>query len=253
MARVSSQLAPGLLVASPPLGDPNFDRTVILLAIHNEHGALGFVINRLAPLQIGELLGLAGYGEGLGEIRGAVYVGGPVEPSSGWVLGSRDSLGLAAAPDSQGARPIALAEEEETPARPRTGGASGTTRAASVAAGRGGAGALVKEAVAGDGEGVIAVGDDLVVTSSRKVFDEVARRAKDGEDPDDPRRLVILGYSGWGPGQLEGEIARGAWLPLPLDERILFATDPAARWDRMFEMLGVTALGAASMRTIGSA
>jgi len=64
---------------------------------------------------------------------------------------------------------------------------------------------------------------------------------------------VILGYSGWGPGQLEGEIARGAWLPLPLDERILFATEPAARWERMFEMLGVTALGAVSMRTIGSA
>ena len=52
---------------------------------------------------------------------------------------------------------------------------------------------------------------------------------------------------------LKGEIARGAWLPLPLDERILFATDPAARWERMFEMLGVTALGAISMRTIGSA
>lgn len=297
---MSSKLAPGLLVASPPLGDPNFDRTVILLAIHNEHGALGFVINRLAPLQIGELLGLAGYGDGLGDIRGAVYVGGPVEPSSGWVLGSRDALGLpvpaarqdaqreglrdtqpAAAPDAaspaeapgEGARETSSRQRAATaegraeggargvgaapraPARPRTGGASATTRAASVAAGRGGAGPLVKEAVSGDGEGVIAVGDDLVVTSSRKVFDEVARRAKDGAaaSGEDPRRLVILGYSGWGPGQLEGEIARGAWLPLPLDERILFATEPAARWERMFEMLGVTALGAVSMRTIGSA
>ena len=217
---MSNQLAPGLLIASPPLGDPNFDRTVVLLAIHNAHGALGFVVNRLAPLQLGELLGLAGYGEGpgdeaLGAVRGPVFVGGPVEPSSGWVLGTRTDLGL--------------------PARAAGAGSD--------------AGAL-----AADADGVIPVGDHLVVTSSRNAFDAIARRAKDGGNAaGDARQLVLLGYSGWGPGQLEGEIAHGSWLPAPLDETILFDTEAEARWERTFASLGLSALGAIGMRTVGEA
>lgn len=224
---MSNQLAPGLLIASPPLGDPNFDRTVVLLAIHNEHGALGFVVNRLAPLQIGELLGLAGYGEGLGDVRGSVYVGGPVEPSSGWVLGTREELGLPGLP---------LAEAPPGDAPP----SSRSPRAAAAEAAE---------------DGVIAVGDRLVVTSSRRVFDEIARRARESGDDTlaAARRLVLLGYSGWGPGQLEGEIAHGAWLPAPLHEPILFDTEADARWEATYEALGVSALGAVSMRTVGEA
>jgi putative transcriptional regulator len=37
-----------LLVAAPPLGDPNFDRTVVYMLEHNEHGALGVVVNRVS-------------------------------------------------------------------------------------------------------------------------------------------------------------------------------------------------------------
>lgn len=37
-----------LLVAAPPLGDPNFDRTVVYVLEHNEQGALGVVINRVS-------------------------------------------------------------------------------------------------------------------------------------------------------------------------------------------------------------
>jgi hypothetical protein len=46
---MSAPLAPGFLIASPPLGDPNFERTVVLLALHGPRGALGFVVNRIAP------------------------------------------------------------------------------------------------------------------------------------------------------------------------------------------------------------
>ncbi len=49
-------LAPGFLIASPPLGDPNFDRAVVLLAAHDEEGALGFVVNRMSAITVGELL-----------------------------------------------------------------------------------------------------------------------------------------------------------------------------------------------------
>ena len=41
-----------LLIAAPPLGDPNFDRTVVYVLEHNEQGALGVVINRAsAPVE----------------------------------------------------------------------------------------------------------------------------------------------------------------------------------------------------------
>ena len=37
-----------LLIAAPPLGDPNFDRTVVYVLEHNEQGALGVVVNRVS-------------------------------------------------------------------------------------------------------------------------------------------------------------------------------------------------------------
>ena len=78
-------LAPGFLIASPPLGDPNFDQTVVLLVTHNEEGALGFVVNRTAPLTVGELLQHAGYDHGHHD-PSRVWLAGPVQPGSGWVL-----------------------------------------------------------------------------------------------------------------------------------------------------------------------
>src|SRR5215471_7056585 len=86
MASVIGSAAPGLLIAPPPLSDPNFDRTVVLVALHDVEGALGFVLNRLAPLRLGELLGFAGFPEESKRHQQPVYIGGPVQPSSGWVL-----------------------------------------------------------------------------------------------------------------------------------------------------------------------
>jgi|TARA_Y100000294_G_scaffold122855_3_gene114248 putative transcriptional regulator len=44
--------------------------------------------------------------------------------------------------------------------------------------------------------------------------------------------LFALGYSGWGPGQLENEIARGDWLSAPADENLIFDDDLKTKWDR---------------------
>ena len=44
--------------------------------------------------------------------------------------------------------------------------------------------------------------------------------------------LFALGYSGWGPGQLESEIARGDWFSAPPDENLIFDDDLETKWDR---------------------
>src|SRR5689334_18366870 len=85
---MSGALAPGFLIASPPLGDPNFDRTVVLLVAHGDEGALGFVVNRRANLSLGQVLGLAGLDADETCDACPVHLGGPVQPGSGWVIGA---------------------------------------------------------------------------------------------------------------------------------------------------------------------
>jgi putative transcriptional regulator len=53
---VSASVTGRLLVATPLLGDPNFERTVVLVLEHGEDGALGVVLNRPSMLPVGEIL-----------------------------------------------------------------------------------------------------------------------------------------------------------------------------------------------------
>jgi putative transcriptional regulator len=65
-----------LLVATPPLDDPNFDRTVIFVLEHHDEGALGVVINRPTEEELGEPLDRW---EDLQASPAHVFAGGPVE------------------------------------------------------------------------------------------------------------------------------------------------------------------------------
>lgn len=79
-------LAPGFLIAAPPLGDPNFDRSVVLLAAHGPDGAFGWVINGRELMTLGELLVRAEVTENPPPMRGSVRVGGPVSPEQVWIV-----------------------------------------------------------------------------------------------------------------------------------------------------------------------
>jgi putative transcriptional regulator len=46
------------------------------------------------------------------------------------------------------------------------------------------------------------------------------------------RFLFALGYAGWGPGQLEGEIERGAWISVVGDEALVFDGNAGRKWER---------------------
>ncbi len=82
-----SQLAPGLLLAAPPLGDPNFERSVVLLAAHNDEGAFGWVLNGEELMSLAELLRRADVPVVSGTVpKGVVRVGGPVGTEQVWLL-----------------------------------------------------------------------------------------------------------------------------------------------------------------------
>lgn len=79
-----SSLAPGILIASPPIGDPNFERTVVLLASHDDEGAFGWVLNGAPIMELSELLQHVGV-EGAEEVPGGVTWGGPVATEQVWL------------------------------------------------------------------------------------------------------------------------------------------------------------------------
>jgi putative transcriptional regulator len=68
-----------LLLAAPSLEDPNFMRTVVLVGVHNEEGAMGVVLNRPSASAVGEAV--PQLSEAVGS-EATVYVGGPVQPGS---------------------------------------------------------------------------------------------------------------------------------------------------------------------------
>ncbi|GAB2795666.1 YqgE/AlgH family protein [Rhabdobacter roseus] len=65
-----------LLIAEPFLGDPNFDRGVVLLCEHNEQGSFGFVMNQTTDLMLGDVLEETIYQDI------PLYLGGPVEKNT---------------------------------------------------------------------------------------------------------------------------------------------------------------------------
>lgn len=77
----------------------------------------------------------------------------------------------------------------------------------------------------------------------------VLRQILDGDprncEPD--RSRLFLGYSGWGPAQLDNELAASAWLNAPLDLDMVFTTPAEELWERAIRSLGVepTAIAAA--------
>jgi putative transcriptional regulator len=85
---MTSSLAPALLLSMPQLVDPNFARTVILLCKHGDDGALGLVVNRPLVTSGRVTVNLDPPVSTDRELQ--VWVGGPVEPQSIWILVGQD-------------------------------------------------------------------------------------------------------------------------------------------------------------------
>ena len=82
-------------------------------------------------------------------------------------------------------------------------------------------------------DATLRVDERVSVTASRDILEAIAG----GSGP--PRVLVALGYAGWGPGQLEQELAENTWLHAPCEPALLFATPVDQRWSTAAETIGV--------------
>ena len=81
----------------------------------------------------------------------------------------------------------------------------------------------------------MAIAGGLEMTTSRDVLEALSHGVG-------PRRvLVTLGYSAWGEGQLESELAENAWLTVGADAGVIFDTPAGERYDRALALLGLQA------------
>ncbi len=169
-------LAPCFLLSTPPLTDPHFRQTVVLLFAHTSDGAMGLVVNRPSPRFLAEVLDAAGVACPDATLRGQrVFEGGPVQAESGWVVYE--------GPDPKGES--------------------------------------------------FAVAGNLRVTGSLDVFKALLA------DPERGRMMFLLGYAGWGPGQLDAEVSAAAWLPVPADAATVFEVPVEERWRYSFLAQGI--------------
>ena len=70
---------------------------------------------------------------------------------------------------------------------------------------------------------------DISISQDYNVLFDIAKN----KGPE--KSLVIFGYSGWGDGQLEGEMERGGWILSDIDLDIIFDEDSNTKWDRAFK------------------
>ena len=77
------------------------------------------------------------------------------------------------------------------------------------------------------------IDNDLKLTTSEDILIDIGK----GAGPENS--IVALGYAGWGPGQLEQELADNAWLTVPYEAKIVFHTPVEKRWKTAADKLGI--------------
>lgn len=80
------------------------------------------------------------------------------------------------------------------------------------------------------------VDDSFAMTGTLDVLENIAQ----GKGP--VKRLIVLGYAGWGPGQLEDEIAGNGWLTCDANTDLVFDTEDSQKWEAALGTLGVSPL-----------
>ncbi|MGF0536989.1 YqgE/AlgH family protein [Agrobacterium sp. ES01] len=96
------------------------------------------------------------------------------------------------------------------------------------------------------GRGFVLHSDDYLSGSSIPVTDDISltatldvvRAISGGHGP--RRATMLLGYAGWGPGQLDDEVANNGWLNCPPTEDLIFDTALDTKYERALALMGVS-------------
>lgn len=82
-------------------------------------------------------------------------------------------------------------------------------------------------------ESSLRVSREFAMTATVDILQDIARGAG-------PRRaLLALGYSGWGPGQLESEIQANGWLTAPADPELIFGMSDTDKWGAALRSISI--------------
>jgi putative transcriptional regulator len=168
----NESLAPVFLVSMPQMMDPNFAKTVVLLAEWGAHGAFGLVLNRRMATPAKNMV----TSDEPIAIHPAVHLftGGPVEPTRAWVLTANREL---------------------------------------------------------DQDALEVIGG-VYLSASATLVRKTLERAPD------PNVRMVVGYAGWGAGQLDVELAQSSWLLAPVQTDLIFSIPVDEMWETAIRRLG---------------
>lgn len=166
-----------LLISMPHLTDPYFGRSLVFICEHDEHGAMGLIVNKSFDDKVVKEVfpTLIINDEAISEVISPMYFGGPVSLEQGFILHSSDY--------------------SNTDTLPVTG--------------------------------------DFSLTSNSALIDAI--QADQG-----PRFFkMMLGYAGWGEGQLEQEIENGDWLFQDVSLEDVFRGNDSEKWVSAVNRFGI--------------
>ncbi len=172
---VIDNLIGSFLISTPKMPDPRFEEQVIYICAHSHEGAMGVAINKPNPLfSLTEIIKGAGLPVPAVQLP-PVYIGGPVELESAFILYKSDY---------------------------RT-------------------------------EFQLEVSSTISLSRETRVLEDIARQ----KGPE--KYLFILGYAGWGPGQLEQELVDDGWLMVPAEDHVIFDVPDEDKWRTAAMMYGI--------------
>ncbi len=187
------------LIAMPSLGDDYFNKTVTYICEHNGEGAMGLIINMPVNITLFDLLK-------------------QIEEKN----------------NEQSSEEKTTLTQENTPASEENISLNNSLEQLVLSGGpisqnRG----FVLHRTQSGWNSSLALNDDIMITTSKDILLAL------GTEKAPEQFVVTLGYTGWGPGQLEAELQANYWLTIDADKDILFNTPIEQRWQKATEKLGI--------------
>jgi putative transcriptional regulator len=217
---LSINLTHHFLIAMPSLEDEIFAKSVVYVCEHSERGAMGLVINKPSELSMEglfEKVDLPLHRQDL--MNAPVLQGGPVHTERGFVLHDAfwsheaQHAGEAVTPSTTASE--AVQQEANDAAAEEAAALSAVSDKETVYA------------------STMTILGGLEMTTSKDVLEALSIGAG-------PKRVLIsLGYSAWGEGQLESELAENSWLTVGADMAVIFDTPVELRYERAMKLLGL--------------